>query len=689
MSKNKRVFIGLLLAVGWASGVWAVDARAIDDEPLAEVLVTASLRRVPLLQLPASVTVLDAARLARSSTEHLQDVLPLVPNLNWASGTSRPRYFQLRGVGETEQWQGAPNSSVGFLIDDIDFSGVGMPAGSFDLGQVEVLRGPQGTSYGANALAGLIALRGREPGAAFESAAELSAGDYGARSLAALVSGPLGSPDLLGRLTVQRHRSDGFRRNLTLQRKDTNGYDETFTRGKLHYRIDERTRLDLTALWADLDNGYDAFALDNSRNTRSDKPGRDAQRSLGASAVLEHEWRNGSSLRSVSALADSSIGYGFDGDWTAAPDNDFTSNIDRAHRVVSQDLRWMSAAAGGCAPCWVLGLYGQNLRESLAQLDLYNGAVYRELTSDYRADNVAGYGQLEFDYSPATRLTVGLRREQRSARYQDSDATRFQPRDGMTGGQLSLAHAWGGGSASAAWRWYASLARGYKAGGFNIGAAVPAAQRGYGPEFLWSAETGLSAASGDGVWQARFALFAMRRRAQQVATSLQLDPADPLSFLYLTTNNGRGRNDGLEAEGRWQLTERLSLAGSLGLLRARRADGRDQEHAPRQQVAVSVDWRQPQGWFLHADAQQVARFYFSDSHDQLSTPYTLVNLKAGLERGAWSGTLWLKNVLNKRYAQRGFFFGNEPPDFPEKLYLQQSDPRQVGLTVSYRFNQRP
>lgn len=684
MSKSKRAFIVLLLAVGWPSG-----ACAVDGEPLAEVLVTASLRRVPLLQLPNSVTVLDATRLAQSGREHLQDVLPLVPNLNWASGTSRPRYFQLRGVGETEQWQGAPNSSVGFLIDDIDFSGVGMPAGSFDLGQVEVLRGPQGTSHGAGALAGLIALRGREPTAGFESALQLTAGDFATRSIAAMLSGPLASPDLLGRLSVQRHRSDGFRRNLTLQRNDTNGYDETFARGKLHYRIAERTRLVLSGLWADLDNGYDAFALDNSRNTRSDQPGRDAQRSLGASAVLEHELRNGSSLRSVSALADSSIVYGFDGDWSAAPDNDFTSSIDRAHRVVSQDLRWMSAARGGCAPCWVLGLYGQNLRETLAQLDLYNGDVYRELTSEYRADNVAGYGQLEFDWSPATRLTVGLRREQRSVRYQDTDATRFQPRDRMTGGQLSLAHVWGGGAARLTRRWYASLARGYKAGGFNIGAAVPAAQRGYGPEFLWSAETGLSAASGDGRWQARLALFAMRRRAQQVATSLQLDPADPLSFLYLTTNNGHGRNDGLEAEGRWQLTERLSLAGSLGLLRARRGDGRDQEHAPRRQLSVSVDWRQPQGWFMHADAQQVRRFYFSDSHDQVSTPYMLVNLKAGIERGPWSGTLWLKNVLNERYAQRGFFFGNEPPDFPEKLYLQQSDPRQVGLTLSYQFSQSP
>ena len=76
--------------------------------------------------------------------QHFGDVLGLVPNLNWSAGTSRPRYFQLRGIGELEQFQGAPNSSVGFLIDDIDFSGIGMPATLFDVSQVEVLRGSAG-----------------------------------------------------------------------------------------------------------------------------------------------------------------------------------------------------------------------------------------------------------------------------------------------------------------------------------------------------------------------------------------------------------------------------------------------------------------------------------------------------------------------------------------------------------------
>ena len=85
------------------------------------------LRESSLQQLPASATVLDAHTLEIAGVQHFQDVLGLVPNLNWAAGTSRPRYFQLRGIGELEQWQGAPNPSVGFLIDGIDFRALACP----------------------------------------------------------------------------------------------------------------------------------------------------------------------------------------------------------------------------------------------------------------------------------------------------------------------------------------------------------------------------------------------------------------------------------------------------------------------------------------------------------------------------------------------------------------------------------
>ena len=130
--------------------------------PLEEIIVTASLREQPASEVPASITVLGQETLQSAGLQHFADVLGMVPNLNWSGGTSRPRFFQLRGVGELEQYQGAPNPSVGFLIDDIDLSGVGMPATLFDTQQVEVLRGPQGTRYGANALAGLVKIKTRD-----------------------------------------------------------------------------------------------------------------------------------------------------------------------------------------------------------------------------------------------------------------------------------------------------------------------------------------------------------------------------------------------------------------------------------------------------------------------------------------------------------------------------------------------
>src|SRR5271169_6527358 len=175
------------------------------DDTLEEIVVTASLSSTSVADLPESVTVLGRNTLRDAGVQHFEDVLSLIPDLNWTAGTSRPRFFQLRGIGEVEQYQGAPNPSVGFLIDDIDFSGVGTPATLFDTQQVEVLRGPQGTTYGANALAGLISVRTTDPGTDLELNSEVTGATYGTRA-AGLVIGDAG-----WRLVAQQYLSNGFR----------------------------------------------------------------------------------------------------------------------------------------------------------------------------------------------------------------------------------------------------------------------------------------------------------------------------------------------------------------------------------------------------------------------------------------------------------------------------------------------
>ena len=674
---KSRVFYSLILAL--------VSTGASVAAELEEVVITATLRPQTALELATSVTVIDASTLREAGVQHLQDVLPLVPNLNWAAGTSRPRYFQLRGIGENDQWQGAPNPSVGFLIDGMDFSGIGMPATLIDLGQVEVLRGPQGTTLGANALAGLISLSTRMPTADDTLRVEATAGDFGVGALGLVAGGALGEEDGSAfRFVAQGFRGDGSRKNTTLSRNDTNGFDERTLRWRSRHVLGADWDVDLSVLAVDLDNGFDAFATNNSRVTQSDDPGRDRQRSRGASLSLRHVGDT-IEFRSLTAMVDADILYAFDGDWAADPGYDFTSRFIRERRTLSQDFRWsLRADRVGL----VAGIYGQQLNEDNDQLDLFGGELYRALVSDYRAYSYAGYASADYALAPRWRASLGLRLERREARYRDTDGSDLSPAESMMGGNASIEF-----RPDERRTAYLSVARGYKAGGFNIGAVVPVDRREFAAEFLHSVEVGYKFDDIRRGVRYDLALFHMWRRAQQVSTSAQLDPGDPLSFIYLTDNAARGANYGLEGSVYARLSQSWSVGATLGLLRTQFDDyvvadrdlsGRAQAHAPSHQISVSLEYQNPVGWFARLDAQRVAAFYFSDSHDQRSTPYSLVNLRAGYDVDRWRVDAWIRNALNENYAMRGFFFGNEPPDYPDKLYVQLADPRSVGVSILWQ-----
>ncbi len=670
----------------------------VPPDPLEEVVISASLRNTPLRELPQSASVLDSETLHSAGVQHFEDVLGLVPGLSWASGTSRPRYFQIRGVGETEQYQGAPNPSVGFLIDDIDFSGVGMPATLFDLDHIEVLRGPSSTVYGANALAGLINVRSRDPGRSFELGAEATAADYGTGALGVVVGDGRADGSAGWRLAAQRYQSDGFRNNQFLGRDSTNGYDESTVRGKLSGDLLPQLRAALTLLYADLNNGYDAWSVDNSRRTRSNQPGRDAQRSTGGALRLEYASAYGQWL-SISSAAHSAIEYSFDGDWgndpfwgSSAP-YDYFEGHQRSRETFAQDLRLVGNGwylpTGALKP--VIGVYLLRLRETDVQLDTWNdqyyGAGQSVLDSDYQATNAAVYGSLEWDRAQFGTVTLGLRAEQRVADYSDSaDAPFPQQRDRLLGGNLS----WMWQSATGQ-QWYATLARGYKAGGFNIGAEIDPAQRQFGAETLWNVETGLRARGLDGNLQVSADVYAMRRISMQVYNSRQLLPNNPLTYVFYTDNAAHGDNIGLEAEAGWRPQPRWLLSASAALQSTRYLGyvndgldlrGREQAFAPPWQVSVSASFDHPAGFFARGDLQAQDDFYFSSSHDQRARARTLINVRLGWRSHNWTASVWARNLFSEPYSVQGFYFGDEPPDFPVKLYLQNGDPRQLGATVS-------
>ena len=83
----------------------------------------------------------------------------------------------------------------------------------------------------------------------------------------------------------------------------------------------------------------------------------------------------------------------------------------------------------------------------------------------------------------------------------------------------------------------------------------------------------------------------------------------------------------------------------------------------------------------HDESLQAALKRAKDAENK----YDWASAKAGYEAANWAASLWVRNAFDAHYATRGFFFGNEPPDWTPKRYIDNGDPRQLGVSVSYFF----
>lgn len=691
MQKLKRII--LLTSISLYPALYADDSV----KKLEKTIVTADLREDKLqTEISTSVSVLEHETIEKSGIQHFEDIIGLVPNLNWSSATNRPRYFQIRGIGERSQYEGAPNPSVGFVVDDMDFSALGGVATLFDVKQIEVLRGPQGTRYGANGLAGLIYIKTFEP--QFTSSYKLTTliGNDGDKALGFRATGGL-SDNAAYRFSLHQYNANGFRYNNFLNRDDTNKRDEFIARGKVLWQINNNIELNLTLLKANIDNGFDSFTPENSLNVYSDKPGLDKQDSTGL--AIKTKWQGNSlDMLSISSYMNADIIYSFDGDWgnndywgQYAP-YDFTSDNLRKRTHKSQEFRLLSnenSQLFNDSSDWLLGLYYLHMSEDNQINELYNGDIYRQLNSEFNSSSLALFAQFDTQLTVNNTLSTGLRFERRNANYRDSNGIDVSPTDNMWGGQLSLNH-----KISANLNSYVTLSRGYKAGGFNLATSVPNELREYQPEYLWNIETGIKGYLFDYQLQWNTSVFYSKRQDMQINTSRQTDPNDPLTFVFFTSNAATGKNYGIETDFNYQLSTSFDIFGSVGILRAKFNDlvttqdgsnDKTQAHAPNYTFSLGVQYQNLNGFFIRLDITGKDSFYFSDSNAQQSQTYQLANIRIGYQADNWNVSLWGNNIFNKQYATRGFYFGLEPPDYADKLYTQLGSPRHLGVSIDYSF----
>jgi len=672
-----------------------------DDTELEKIIVTGDFQQESIQTLSASASLFSENEMNQRGATYLDEMLASAANVNFAAGASRGRYIQIRGVGLRSQFVDPINPSVGLVIDGINYSGLGGSSLLFDIDQVEIYRGPQGTRFGADGMAGMIQMQSASATSDPSLKLHLGAGTYNSHEAGLAASTGL-TDDTSARVSYFRRKSDGYVDNLYLD-KPTQDQDEQVARFKLNSQLTVHLNSELNLHYIDINNGYDAFTLDNSRNSLADQPGEDNQQSY---AVGLNNTYTGFDAFDVSlnlSAIDTELFYSFDEDWvcndTSKPQlcaaglhPDGYSSTDIYSR--DRDDQALDLQFNGKAGNWVAGIYYQNRDVDLERQYTW---LANPFSSTYETNNIAAYGQLATAIGPKTTLITGLRVEQYQGDYTDSNGFIEETDDVMVGGKAALEY-----QVIDRTMIYASITRGYKAGGINSEALAKAKDEGlsldadffkqhtsFDPEYLWSGEFGVKGSSLDDKFTLRLAAFYMHRDNIQLKSWQVSDQ----QFTGYVANASSGSNYGLEIEGSYLLTDNLLISGSAGYLDTKindfvtksglNQDGREQAQAPKYQYAFSARYNVTDELYAMLGVEGKDDYYFSDSHNAQAPNTNLVNVSLGYEAENWAVRAWARNVFDETVPTRGFEFGNNPLDgYTSQTYIQLGEPRVAGVTFT-------
>lgn len=680
-----------------------------DAPVLEEVVVRAGFYDSDLMKSAGSISVLDAAEIADRAAVHLDDMIGVLPNVSFTGGASRARFVQIRGVGDLEQFVDPKHfPSVGVTVDGIEVGATASDALMMDVEQIDVLRGPQGTRFGANALAGMINIRTFDPTDTVTGYINSGYANFDTWHVGGALSGPL-SETLGGRIAIRQDRSDGYIDNAFLAADDTNDRDEFSTRGKLHWSVSDRSDVRLTVAYADIDNGYDAFSLENSRNTRSDRPGFDEQESIALGLSTNWAIADDIQLETLVTWTDVDEDYGFDEDWVYAgfcdgvrcdPLVEFnsTDRYQRDRNVVATDVRLKSDPA---RLSWVIGFYTQHRDEDLDR------AHFAPFSSGYETRRFAGYGQIIYEISSQWTFTGGVRYEHFEDDYDDTNGLDTDDSDNYWTGELTLEYL-----LSDNVMFYGTLSRGVKPGGVNTDTSsnLPfvapifqpflSARQKFSSETLFNQEGGIKALLLDDRLRVRLAGFHLDRDNAQLEAFVW----DATTFIFtgFLDTSSDADNYGAELELDYSVARGINFFAHVGYLETnvdeltvfdldlsafRQLSDRDQAKSPNWSYNVGVNLALHDRLRSRIEVEGRDSNFFGYYHNGEIDAYAVVHASLSYDAGPLTIQGWVRNLFDKDYDIHGLYFANDPRDgfSVNREYYQRGEPRAYGVNLNYTF----
>jgi iron complex outermembrane receptor protein len=724
----------MVQAVAIASTIAMVSSQAA-SQALEEVVVTAQKRAQSMQDVPIAVSAFNQEALTEANLFDLASVAQLTPGLTIQSHSQARQQIYIRGIGSNTQ--GASNdASVVSFIDEVY---IGRSGGTvfdlFDLERVEVLRGPQGTLYGKNAIGGAVNYITTKPTDDFYAKAELSAGDLDFLNAKALVSGPL-SDTVAGKLSLSYRERDGYTDSL-FHDEETGNVDRYGMRGGLRFLPSDTVEINLSADYSEADESpvgryhgddpnqtytaagraYDKKAYEDPYTTFSNLPGFQEAENWGTSLRVDWDIDIGT-FTSLTAYRESEVDYQIEiGYWSTEVPPGLPDSWNSAHESAeqfSQEFRLTGTAFDDNLD-WVTGFYYLNedvsretaLRVFVAAIEDIPSLGVASSEQENETNSYSIFADGTYHFTDNLSLTAGARYtyEKKDVHQvgvaplvvdhsieQDYDVETDESWDAFTP-RLSLN--W---NVTDSAMLFFSAAEGFKSGGFDgspasgpVAAATP-----FDPEEALQLEIGAKTDWLDNTLRLNLAVYSIDYQDLQVQQRVPAFPGDPIGIV-ITQNAAEASIDGAELEFTWAPLDGLEISGNYAYMDATydeylEPDGSDNAgntlpRAPENTYTLVARYAHE----LSSGAELGARWQYvyrdEVQSDPQNDPYVVIPdystqaLRAWYQSpdAQWKISAWVDNLTDEEYA-----IAAQPLE-PFTNVFKPALPRTYGLTFEVQF----
>lgn len=754
MKTNTTIRATLLTSVCLGSIATAAPVLAQDEEAetsgfaLEEIQVTARRRTESLQDVPIAVTAFSANDLALRGSADITDIAQVAPSvtLEPSRATNSTLTAFIRGVGQQDPLAGF-EQGVALYLDDVY---IARPQGAlldiYDIERIEILRGPQGTLYGRNALGGAIKYVTKRLSDEPELGLKLSYGSYDQMDMVAKGSVPISDTVRVG-ATVASLNRDGFGKSLTTGEDNYNKEilaarasiellpsDTVFIRIAADYTNDDSNAVAGYRPYAGAvsgtpvtENVYDTYAGATNHASTAGIDGNNEVTSKGIQGTIEWEASDAVTLKSVTAYREDYTESVIDFDSLAVDDFDAPVIYDNSQFSQELQLLYSSDKISGVVGFYYLDssaandfdvVLGQLGRVAFgSELVAYTGgtvdtkawSLFADLTYSFNEDFSVSVGGRYTNDKRSADIFRGNYLGQGSPFFGNDDAIflaatsdfesertfkDFSPR-------LALDY-----KLNEDTTMYASFSRGFKAGSFDPRGAnfsSPEVADGFEPETIDSYEAGMKSTWLDGRAQTNVALFLSKYRDMQIPGSLPIDSdGDGTNdgFVGTVTNAGKAQIKGVEFEGKFLLSEKLTLQTTFNVLDAditewllngvNVADQREVQNTPEFMSYVGLLYSTPVG---SGTLNINGNWSHKGSIVQFETPvpeidqdaYDLFNASIVWisDSGKYTFGVHGKNLFDNQYKTAGYNFPTL--GLENNITVFYGPPRTVTASLEVRF----